>query len=75
MAILGVFDEGCMGMYNAIFDDEYLNPMGIYKERLSQSALVAEMRLVDDGEARAAYRWLTRPGHDVPLRDRTARPS
>ena len=21
-AILGVFDEGCMGMYNAIFDDE-----------------------------------------------------
>jgi L-fucose isomerase-like protein len=58
MAILGVFDEGCMGMYNAIIDDEYLNPMGIYKERLSQSALVAEMRQVDDGEARATYRWL-----------------
>jgi len=58
MAILGVFDEGCMGMYNAIFDDELLNPMGIYKERLSQSALVAEMRLVSDGEARTAYRWL-----------------
>ena len=32
-----------MGMYNAIFDDELLNPLGIYKERLSQSALVAEM--------------------------------
>jgi hypothetical protein len=58
MAILGVFDEGCMGMYNAIFDDEYLNPMGIYKERLSQSALVAEMRKVSDAEAGAAYRWL-----------------
>jgi L-fucose isomerase-like protein len=58
MAILGVFDEGCMGMYNAIFDDELLNPMGLFKERLSQSALVAEMRLVDDAEARAAYRWL-----------------
>ena len=43
-AIIGVFDEGCMGMYNAIIDDELLNPMGIYKERLSQSALVAEMR-------------------------------
>ena len=42
-AIIGVFDEGCMGMYNAIFDDELLNPLGIYKERLSQSALVAEM--------------------------------
>ncbi len=58
MAILGVFDEGCMGMYNAIIDDEYLNPMGIHKERLSQSALVAEMRLVNDVEARTAYRWL-----------------
>ena len=62
MAILGVFDEGCMGMYNAIFDDELLNPMGIYKERLSQSALVAEMRLVTDPEARAAYDWLTDRG-------------
>ena len=27
-AILGVFDEGCMGMYNAIIDDELLNPAG-----------------------------------------------
>ncbi|MGL5850715.1 MAG: fucose isomerase, partial [Phycicoccus sp.] len=25
-AIIGVFDEGCMGMYNAIIDDELLNP-------------------------------------------------
>jgi hypothetical protein len=62
LAILGVFDEGCMGMYNAIIDDEYLNPMGVYKERLSQSALVAEMRRVSDAEARAAYRWLTDRG-------------
>ena len=54
MAILGVFDEGCMGMYNAIIDDEYLNPMGLHKERLSQSALVAEMRHVTDAEATAA---------------------
>jgi L-fucose isomerase-like protein len=58
MAILGVFDEGCMGMYNAIIDDEHLNPAGIFKERLSQSALVAEMRTVDTSEASAAYRWL-----------------
>ena len=28
MAILGVFDEGCMGMYNAIFDDELPQPDG-----------------------------------------------
>jgi hypothetical protein len=26
-AILGIFDEGCMGMYNAIIDDELLNPI------------------------------------------------
>ncbi len=62
MAILGVFDEGCMGMYNAIIDDEYLNPMGIYKERLSQSALLAAMRTVSDEEAHSAYDWLVRRG-------------
>jgi len=62
MAILGVFDEGCMGMYNAIIDDEYLNPLGIYKERLSQSSLVAAMQDVEDTEARAALEWLTKRG-------------
>ncbi|MGV2982277.1 fucose isomerase [Microbacterium sp. AGC85] len=57
-AIIGVFDEGCMGMYNAIFDDELLNQTGIYKERLSQSALYAEMLQVQEHEADAAYDWL-----------------
>jgi hypothetical protein len=57
-AILGIFDEGCMGMYNAIIDDELLNPAGIYKERLSQSALIAKMRTVKDDEAAAVYAWL-----------------
>jgi len=52
-AIIGVFDEGCMGMYNAIIDDELINPLGIYKERLSQSALWAEMLTVSDEEADA----------------------
>ena len=61
-AILGVFDEGCMGMYNAIIDDELLNPLGIYKERLSQSALVAEMRRVADEEADGVLRWLKARG-------------
>lgn len=61
-AIIGVFDEGCMGMYNAIFDDELLNPLGIYKERMSQSALYAEMLTVSDEEADAATRWLTEQG-------------
>ncbi|GAB6859548.1 fucose isomerase [Microbacterium xylanilyticum] len=61
-AIIGVFDEGCMGMYNAIFDDELLNRTGIYKERLSQSALYAEMLNVTDAEADAAYDWLVAHG-------------
>ncbi|MEO6826527.1 MAG: fucose isomerase [Microbacteriaceae bacterium] len=61
-AIIGVFDEGCMGMYNAIIDDELLNPLGIYKERLSQSALVAEMAKVTDDEADAVKAWLENAG-------------
>ena len=61
-AVLGVFDEGCMGMYNAIFDDELINPLGIYKERLSQSALVAEMLTVTDDEAQGVYTWLKDAG-------------
>ncbi|MFQ5794798.1 MAG: fucose isomerase [Candidatus Bipolaricaulia bacterium] len=61
-AILGVFDEGCMGMYNAIIDDELLNPMGIYKERLSQSALIAAMCQVSDKQANAVRDWLDERG-------------
>jgi hypothetical protein len=61
-AIIGVFDEGCMGMYNAIIDDELLNPLGIYKERLSQSALVAEMGRVPDDEAQDVRSWLDDAG-------------
>ncbi len=61
-AILGIFDEGCMGMYNAIIDDELLNPLGVYKERLSQSALVARMRTVEDAEAAAVRQWLDARG-------------
>src|SRR5580698_3341806 len=61
-AIMGIFDEGCMGMYNAIIDDELLNPAGVFKERLSQSALVAKMRTVSDAEANAVYEWLVAKG-------------
>lgn len=61
-AIMGVFDEGCMGMYNAIVDDEMLNPAGIFKERLSQSALVARMQTVSDAEAKVVYDWLVAKG-------------
>ena len=61
-AILGVFDEGCMGMYNAIIPDELLHPMGVFKERLSQSALYAEMQRTSEAEARAVYDWLLAKG-------------
>jgi L-fucose isomerase-like protein len=61
-AILGVFDEGCMGMYNAIIPDELLHRTGVFKERLSQSALFAEMRRTPDAEARAVREWLDQNG-------------
>ncbi|MGB8260466.1 MAG: fucose isomerase [Terracidiphilus sp.] len=61
-AILGVFDEGCMGMYNAIVEDNLLNPCGIFKERLSQSGLYAAMREVTDAEAQKVRDWLDRTG-------------
>ena len=61
-AIIGVFDEGCMGMYNAIIPDELLFPTGVYKERLSQSALYAGMLAVSDQEAEAVFAWLVRKG-------------
>lgn len=61
-AILGIFDEGCMGMYNAIIPDELLHPTGVFKERLSQSALYAGMCQVPDEEALAVRRWLDARG-------------
>ena len=61
-AILGVFDEGCMGMYNAIIPDELLHPIGVFKERLSQSALYAEMQRTSDVEAQAVRDWLDQKG-------------
>lgn len=51
-----------MGMYNAMIEDELLNPLGIYKERLSQSALYAEMLRVPDEETAAVRAWLTERG-------------
>ncbi len=61
-AILGIFDEGCMGMYNAIIPDELLNPLGVFKERLSQSALYYETTQVSDDDARGVRRWLDERG-------------
>jgi hypothetical protein len=60
--IMGVFDEGCMGMYNAIIPDDLLHQTGVFKERLSQSALYAGMLRVPDADAAAAFAWLTKRG-------------
>lgn len=61
-AIMGVFDEGCMGMFNAIVPDDLLHATGIFKERLSQSALYAAMRTVKDEEAEAVLAWMLERG-------------
>jgi hypothetical protein len=57
-AIMGVFDEGCMGMFNAIVPDHLLNSTGVFKERLSQSALYYETTQVSDEEASMVRRWM-----------------
>ncbi len=61
-AIMGDFDEGCMGMFNAIIPDELLHPTGIFKERLSQSSLYAKMGTVTDAEARKVFDWYLSKG-------------
>jgi hypothetical protein len=76
-AILGVFDEGCMGMFNAIIPDHLLHPTGVFKERLSQSALFYETTQTSDAEARAVREWMeqrgmkfhTGPNHATDLTD------
>ena len=57
-AIMGVFDEGCMGMFNAIIPDHLLHATGVFKERLSQSALYYETTQVADDEAAAVRQWM-----------------
>jgi hypothetical protein len=65
--ILGVFDEGCMGMFNAIVPDHLLHPTGCFKERLSQSTLYAAMREVSDTDAAAVFAWLKKKGLQMNL--------
>ncbi len=61
-AIMGVFDEGCMGMFNAIIPDHLLHPTGVFKERLSQSALYHETTQVPDDLARGVRSWMESRG-------------
>jgi hypothetical protein len=68
-SIMGVFDEFCMGMYNATIPDELLFPLGVYKERLSQSALVAGMREVADSEAEEVLQFIEERGFNFHFGD------
>jgi len=61
-SIMGIFDEGCMGMYNAIIPDELLFPTGVYKERLSQSALYYGATQVTDKAAQDVLAWYRKKG-------------
>ncbi|RBP46075.1 L-fucose isomerase-like protein [Roseimicrobium gellanilyticum] len=61
-AILGIFDEGCMGMFNAIIPDHALHACGVFKERLSQSSLFYETMKTPDDEAHAVLAWLEKKG-------------
>lgn len=56
-AIMGVFDEGCMGMFNAIIPDHILHETGVFKERLSQSALYYASTQVSSVDAEKAFKW------------------
>ncbi|MDR1789653.1 MAG: fucose isomerase [Opitutaceae bacterium] len=65
--VMGVFDEGCMGMFNAIIPDNLLNAAGVFKERLSQSALYYATTRVPDAEAAAIYDWYLKKGFTFHL--------
>src|SRR5690606_32290101 len=60
--VMGVFDEGCMGMFNAIVPDDLIHRLGIFKERLSQSTLYAKILTVADQEAELVLGWLMAKG-------------
>jgi hypothetical protein len=56
-----------MGMFNAIIPDHLLNPTGVYKERLSQSALYYEMTQVSNKEAKACFDWYVKKGFNFHI--------
>ncbi len=60
--VMGVFDEGCMGMFNAIVPDNLIHALGIFKERLSQSTLFAKMLTITNEEADLILEWMLSKG-------------
>jgi len=67
--IMGIFDEGCMGMFNAIIPDHALHACGVFKERLSQSALYHETQQASDTEAYTIHNWMVKRGMKFALGD------
>ena len=67
-AIMGIFDEGCMGMYNAIIPDSAAQPHG----RLQRAAQpIGAVLRIDAGRRRRSPRGAALDGrtrHAVPLR-------
>lgn len=64
-ASFGVFDEGCMGMWGAIVPDHLLTPLGIFKERMSQSTWYASTLDVFENElplVESCFQWLLTKG-------------
>ena len=74
-AIMGVFDEGCMGMFNAIIPDELLHPTGVFKERLSQSSLYAAMHAGQRRRSARRVRLVSEERREVPVWPQRRRPS
>jgi hypothetical protein len=66
-SIMGIFDEGCMGMYNAIIPDDLLYQVGVCKERLSQAALYYGAIQVTNKEAQAVFNWYVKQGFTFHL--------
>lgn len=66
-SIMGIFDEGCMGMYNAIIPDDLLYQVGVCKERLSQAALYYGATQVTNKEAQAVFNWYVKQGFTFHL--------
>ena len=67
--IMGIFDEGCMGMFNAIIPDHALHACGVFKERLSQSALYHKTQQASDTEAYTIHNWMVKRGMKFALGD------
>ena len=62
-ALLGVFDEGCMGMFNAIIPDDLLHRLAAFIRKDSASPpCYYEVTQTSDADAQTARQWLKQKG-------------